>query len=50
MPGEKLVEPVDGTTASQSIEDGGEIGLGIEIVELGALCRPPNYAERARFP
>jgi len=27
-----------------------QIGFGIEVVELGGLCRPPNYAERARFP
>jgi hypothetical protein len=24
----------------------GEPGLGIDAVELGGLCRPPNYAER----
>jgi hypothetical protein len=24
--------------------------LRIDIVELGGLCRLPNYAERARFP
>jgi hypothetical protein len=24
----------------------GEPGLRIDIVELGGLCRPPNYAER----
>ena len=28
----------------------GEPGLRIDVVELGGLCRPPNYAERARFP
>jgi hypothetical protein len=28
----------------------GEPCLGINVVELGGLCRPPNYAERARFP
>jgi hypothetical protein len=36
------------------IGDAGEhvaqIGLGIETVQLGGLCRPPNYAERMRFP
>jgi hypothetical protein len=25
-------------------------GLRIDVVELSRLCRPPNYAERARFP
>jgi hypothetical protein len=34
----------------QSCEDIGEPGLRIDVVELGGLCRPPNYAERARFP
>jgi hypothetical protein len=27
-----------------------QIGLWINAVELGGLCRPPNYAEWARFP
>jgi len=31
-------------------DDRSQIGFGIEAVELGGLCRPPNYAERARFP
>jgi hypothetical protein len=26
------------------------ISFGIEAVELGGLCRPPNYAELGRFP
>jgi hypothetical protein len=28
----------------------GEPGLGIDVVELGRLCRPPNYAEQTGFP
>jgi hypothetical protein len=24
----------------------GQPGLRIDVVELGGLCRPPNYAER----
>jgi hypothetical protein len=24
----------------------GEPGLGIDVIELGCLCRHPNYAER----
>jgi hypothetical protein len=36
------------------IGDAGEhvaqIGLGVDAVELGGLCRLPNYAERAGFP
>jgi len=27
----------------------GEPGLWIDAVELGGLCRPPNYAERVGF-
>jgi hypothetical protein len=27
-----------------------QIILWVEAVELCRLCRPPNYAERARFP
>jgi hypothetical protein len=27
-----------------------QIGLGIEAVHLSGLCRPPDYAERVRFP
>ncbi|MBA8909908.1 hypothetical protein HNQ95_005714, partial [Aminobacter ciceronei] len=23
----------------------GQIGIGLDIVELGSLCRPSNYAE-----
>jgi hypothetical protein len=33
-----------------SCQDIGEPGLRIDVVELRGLCRPPNYAERARFP
>jgi hypothetical protein len=28
----------------------GDPGLRIDVVELGGLCRPPNYAESGRFP
>jgi hypothetical protein len=27
----------------------GEPGLRVDVVELGSLCRPPNYAERNPF-
>ena len=26
----------------------GQPGLRIDVVQLGGLCRPPNYAERFR--
>jgi hypothetical protein len=28
----------------------GEPGARIDVVQFCRLCRPPNYAERARFP
>ena len=31
-------------------ENVGEPGLRIDVIHLGGLCRPPNYAECARFP
>jgi len=31
-------------------EDVGQIAERVNIVELTGLCRPPNYAERVRFP
>jgi hypothetical protein len=30
--------------------DVGEIDVGIDAIEFAGLCRPPNYAERPRFP
>jgi hypothetical protein len=30
-------------------EDVGEPSLWIDAIEFRRLCRPPNYAERARF-
>jgi hypothetical protein len=27
----------------------GEPSLGIDVVHLAGLCRPPNYAERVRY-
>jgi hypothetical protein len=34
----------------ESGEHVGKPGARIDIVELGGLCRAPNYAEVARFP
>jgi hypothetical protein len=39
-----------GRLIKHSCQDIGEPGLRIDVVELRGLCRPPNYAERARFP
>lgn len=33
--------------ASKDISEPGE---RVDVVELGGLCRPPNYTERAGFP
>jgi hypothetical protein len=30
----------------QACKEIGEPGLRVDVVELGGLCRPPNYAER----
>jgi len=30
-------------------DDIGQVRLMIDAVEFAGLCRPPNYAERARF-
>jgi len=49
IPGQKLVDPLGGMIL-QSCQDVGEPGLRVEVVELGGLCRLPNYAERAGFP
>jgi hypothetical protein len=34
----------------QSRQDVGEPGLRVDVVELGGLCRHPNYAEWSGFP
>jgi hypothetical protein len=31
-------------------QDIGQPGLRVDVVQFRGLCRPPNYAERARFP
>jgi hypothetical protein len=33
-----------------TIDDPGEDVDQVDIVEFARLCRPPNYAECARFP
>jgi hypothetical protein len=49
MPREKLINPPD-WMIWESGEHVGEPGAWINIIELGGLYRPPNYAEWARFP
>jgi hypothetical protein len=49
MPGQQLVQ-FSGRVIIDPAELVGEPGLRIIAVQLGGLCRPPDYAERARFP
>jgi hypothetical protein len=35
---------------SDTGENVGQVGLRIDTVHFAALCRAPNYAERACFP
>jgi hypothetical protein len=51
VPGQQFVElMILGATGDDALEYVTEIGLRIEPVELGRLCRAPNYAELACFP
>jgi len=38
---------MDGVFSDVS-EDVGQVGLQVDVVRLGGLCRPANYAERSR--
>jgi hypothetical protein len=49
IPGQELVDALGGMVG-QARQHIGEPSLRIDIVELGGLCRAPNYAERTRFP
>jgi hypothetical protein len=49
IPWQRVVEPLD-RMLGDARENVGEPGLGIDVIHLGGLCRPPNYAERIRFP
>jgi hypothetical protein len=45
VPGQELVDALGGMIL-QAGEDVSEPSLRIDVVGLGGLCRPPNYAER----
>jgi transposase len=49
-PGHQFVETRGRPEIDQLGEDVGQIGLRFDAAELAGLCRPANYAERARFP
>jgi hypothetical protein len=44
VPRQQLVD-APGRVILQSRQHVGEPSLRIDVVELGGLCRPPNYAE-----
>ena len=44
-PREQLVDSVD-RVIGDARDDVAQVGFWVEPVELGGLCRPPNYAER----
>jgi hypothetical protein len=48
-PGQQIVD-LPGGIGCDPGDDVAQIGFGIEAVELGGLCRPPNYAEWVCFP
>jgi transposase-like protein len=51
VPGEQLLTLVAlGAAGDQTFEHVGQVGEWIDAVQLCCLCRPPDYAERFRFP
>ena len=48
VPGQELVDSSNYRMIGQPCENVGELGVRIDVVELGSLCRPANYAERFR--
>jgi hypothetical protein len=49
VPGQQLGDAL-GRMILQARQQVGEPGLRIDVIELGGLCRLPNYAEWACFP
>ena len=49
VPGHELVDTRFRPEIDESGQQVGEVDLRIDLVQLARLCRPPNYAERARF-
>ncbi len=48
VPRQEFCHAIDGMICDAG-KNGAEVGLGIDAVELGGLCRPANYAERVRY-
>lgn len=45
-PGEQVIETAVGMAVDHFLKDIAKVGVGFDAVELGGLCRTPNYAER----
>jgi hypothetical protein len=51
VPRQQRVELVAlGLPGHDAFQHVGQPGQWLNVVKLGGLCRPPNYAERAHFP
>ena len=46
VPRQQFVQPLGGMAGDPG-EHVGQPGTRVDVVQLGGLCRPPNYAERA---
>ena len=49
-PGQQRLVVFEARCFGQRGEQRARVLVGFDAVGLGGLCRPPNYAERARFP
>ena len=49
-PWHEVVDARCGPEIDELVEDVGDVGLRLDVVELARLCRPPNYAESVVFP
>lgn len=48
VPGQQCIDLVDGVIGDAR-EHVAKVGFGIDAVQLGRLCRAPDYAERVLF-
>ena len=49
-PRQQFIEAIDRVSIDHALEHVVQISVGLDVVHLGCLCRPANYAEQARFP
>jgi hypothetical protein len=45
-PRQQFVEMVYGISVDHAREHIAQVGVGLDVIQLAGLCRPPNYAER----